>query len=266
MPRKAVKTEPWRNRITRHAEIDPAQLLANPKNWRIHPAAQQDALAAVIDDVGYVDEVTVQDGTDVVVDGHLRVALALQSGQATIPVAYTDLSDDEADVILATFDPIGAMAATDNALLGSLLSNIEREDGDLNDTLNRIAEREGIAHGDEDKYTTKIETPIYTPTGDEPDLSELTDTRRRDALARDIQAADIPDDVRAFLLSAAERHVVFDYRNIAEYYAHADADVQRLMEDSALVIIDVNRAIELGYAKLRDDLLDLVESAKHATP
>jgi ParB-like chromosome segregation protein Spo0J len=262
MPRRKPSTEPWRNRIVRHAEIDPQQLLANPKNWRIHPAAQQDALSAVIDDVGFVDEVTVQDGSDVVIDGHLRVALALQSGQATIPVAYTDLDDDEADVILATLDPIGAMAATDNALLGQLLGGIEREDRDVQNVLSGIAEREGITDDDEDKYTTKIETPIYTPTGDEPAISDLTDTTRRDELAAAIAAADIPDDVRAFLLSAAERHVVFDYRNIAEYYAHADADVQRLMEDSALVIIDVNRAIELGYAKLRDDLLDLVESAK----
>src|SRR6266704_2927845 len=34
----------WRNRIVGHGEEDPEQLLANPKNWRIHPKNQQDAL------------------------------------------------------------------------------------------------------------------------------------------------------------------------------------------------------------------------------
>ena len=33
----------WRNRIVGHGEEAPDQLLANPKNWRIHPKAQQDA-------------------------------------------------------------------------------------------------------------------------------------------------------------------------------------------------------------------------------
>ena len=55
-----------------------------------------------------------------------------------------------------------------------------------------------------------------------------------------------------FLRHAAERHVVFNFRNIAEFYAHADAEVQNLMERSALVIIDFNRAIEGGFIELTD--------------
>ena len=44
----------WRNRITGSGEEAPDQLLANPANWRIHPKAQQDALAGAIDAVGWV--------------------------------------------------------------------------------------------------------------------------------------------------------------------------------------------------------------------
>ena len=51
---------------------------------------------------------------------------------------------------------------------------------------------------------------------------------------------------------------MFNYRNIAEYYAHADVDVQELMEDSALVIIDYNKAIELGYVKLSRSVAEMV--------
>lgn len=114
------------------------------------------------------------------------------------------------------------------------------------------------------KYTNKIETPIYEPTGDEPPVAELTKTERHDALRQEIDAADIPEDVRTFLIAAATRHIVFDYRNIAEFYAHANETVQQLMEDSALVIIDVDRAIELGYAKMRSELLDMTAEAVEA--
>ena len=34
----------WQNRITRYGEAAPGELLANEKNWRTHPQAQQDAL------------------------------------------------------------------------------------------------------------------------------------------------------------------------------------------------------------------------------
>ena len=67
------------------------------------------------------------------------------------------------------------------------------------------------------------------------------------------------DEEKEFLKYAAFRHNVFNYRNIAEYYAHADEEMQALMEKSALVIIDVNDAIANGYATLNADILDMME-------
>ena len=64
----------------------------------------------------------------------------------------------------------------------------------------------------------------------------------------------LPEDEKAFLRYAAQRHTVFNYKYIAEYYAHAEAPTQRLMENSGLVIIDFNRAIELGYVKLSEEI------------
>ena len=52
MTRKTRATAPttaWRNRIIGSGEEAPDQLLANPANWRIHPKAQQDALAGALD-------------------------------------------------------------------------------------------------------------------------------------------------------------------------------------------------------------------------
>ena len=67
------------------------------------------------------------------------------------------------------------------------------------------------------------------------------------------------EEVREFLELAAYRHLVFDYHNIAEYYAHADPEVQELMEESALVIIDYNDAISGGYARLKSDIDIMME-------
>ena len=38
----------WQNRIVGYGEEPPDQLLANPRNWRTHPASQTDALAGVL--------------------------------------------------------------------------------------------------------------------------------------------------------------------------------------------------------------------------
>ena len=88
-------TTGWRNRITGSGQEAPDQLLANPANWRIHPKAQQDALAGALDAVGWVQQVLVNRNTGFVVDGHARVALALSRGEPTVPVLYVDLDADE---------------------------------------------------------------------------------------------------------------------------------------------------------------------------
>lgn len=83
-----------------------------------------------------------------------------------------------------------------------------------------------------------------------------TDDTRYNELIGEIDAADIPEEDKEFLKKAAVRHIVFNYTKIAEYYAHASKEVQELMENSALVIIDYNKAIELGYVQLTKQILD----------
>ena len=129
----------WQNRITRYGEESPDQLLANPKNWRIHPQPQQDALAGILGDVGVVQNVIVNERSGFVVDGHLRVALAMRTGQPTIPVTYVDLDDAEEALILATIDPVAAMAATDDANLAELLAMIETDNADVQALLDSLS-------------------------------------------------------------------------------------------------------------------------------
>lgn len=118
----------WANRILGHGEESPDDLLAHPMNHRIHSKAQQEALGTVLSNVGLVQSVIVNQRTGFVVDGHLRISLAMRSGQKTIPVTYVDLSDDEERIILASLDAIGAMAVQDEAKLSELIQSVETED------------------------------------------------------------------------------------------------------------------------------------------
>ena len=106
----------------------------------------------------------------------------------------------------------------------------------------------------DNNYSRKIEAPIYTPKGDKPALSELYDETRTNELLAEIEAAELPEDEKRFLRIAAQRHTVLNFKRIAEYYANSPAPIQRLMENSALVIIDFGRAIELGYVKLSEEI------------
>ena len=102
------------------------------------------------------------------------------------------------------------------------------------------------ASGDgENSYTDKIKAPVYTPKGDKPEIKTMIDPGKTRSLVDEIKAAEIEDkELRGFLIAAAQRHVVFSYDKIAEYYAHAEPHIQDLMEKSALVIIDFDKAIE----------------------
>jgi ParB-like chromosome segregation protein Spo0J len=139
-----VTSTPWRNRILGHGEEVPDQLLANPRNWRIHPKAQQDALSGVLDEVGWVQDVIVNQQTGFVVDGHLRVSLAISRGESKIPVVYVDLTSDEEALILATLDPLSAMAASAKDALESLLAEVSTGDDAVKGMLEDVAKGAGL--------------------------------------------------------------------------------------------------------------------------
>src|SRR5690606_25286390 len=112
------------------------------------------------------------------------------------------------------------------------------------------------ADGAPDKYTAKIESPVYEIRGDCPEVEDLLDLTKAHELLAAIDQADLPPEVAAFLRAAAMRHARFNYGKIAEFYAHADAPTQALFEASALVIIDFDAAIEHGFVRMTKLLLD----------
>jgi ParB-like chromosome segregation protein Spo0J len=118
----------WRNRIVGHADVPPADLVANPRNWRSHPPEQQRALAGALAEVGWVAEVLVNLTTGHVVDGHLRIELAISRSEPNVPVTYVELTEAEERLVLASLDPIGGMADAEALALEYLLADLKPAD------------------------------------------------------------------------------------------------------------------------------------------
>jgi len=245
-----------RNRITGEGQEDPEQLLPNPLNFRRHPKQQVSALGGVLDEIGWIQRVIVNQTTGHLLDGHARVELAIKRKEKTIPVLYVSLTEEEEKLALATFDPIGAMATTDASILDLLLPSITTDNAAIQAVLDSL----GMPSNKDSLYTRKIEPPIYEPKGDNFKPSELYSSKKTKALLKEIEAVEMPEDVREFLRQASHRHTVFDYAKIAEFYAHAPDDIKALMEKSALVIIDFEQAIENGFVKLSKRMRELVNA------
>ena len=197
------------------------------------------------------------DKDGVILAGHTRLLAAKELGLEKVPCIVAEgLTEEQVRAFRIADNKTGEIAVWDLELLDEELKNIFDIDmSAFGFDLSDIPEEE-MSHAD--IYTKKMNIPQYEPTGDEVDLSELVDTGKTETLIGEINDADIPEDIKGFLREAAHRHSVFDYRNIAEYYAQADPAVQKLMERSALVIIDIDDAIANGYVRLTKRAQDLI--------
>ena len=120
------------NNIAGEGQEAPDNLLANPFNYRKHPKWQRDALLSQMKAVGWIQRVIVNRRTGHLIDGHLRVELALERSEPQVPVLYVDLDEHQEQLALATLDPISALAEQDHTLLDELLTGLPSyEDNDL---------------------------------------------------------------------------------------------------------------------------------------
>ena len=112
-----------------------------------------------------------------------------------------------------------------------------------------------------EKYSIKITPPIYNPKKkNKPKLSECVDLEKYNQLKKEIESnKNLSEEERTLLLLASTRHICFNYENIAEYYCHCSDNTKSLMEKNALVIVDINKAIEFGFVKLTEEIIDIIE-------
>lgn len=212
-----------------------------------------DAVAASIREFGFKVPL-VLDGDGTIIAGHTRWKAAKKLGLDTVPcVVADDLTPEQVRAFRLADNKTAELAEWDEEALAKELSEIM----DIDMTLFGFTEdgEEGEEEP-EDIYSTSANVPQYEIQGDNPSISEMLDTEKADELIAEIEASSVSEEEKQFLIRAAHRHNVFNYKNVAEYYAHASPEMQSLMEKSALVIIDIDNAIANGYATLMAEVLD----------
>ena len=122
----------WQNRIVGEGTKPAREFLANPGNWRIHPKFQQDVMTDVFKQVGWIQRVVENVRNGHLIDGHLRVELALSAGEETpVPYLQVDLSEEEENFVLSTLDPISTLAVADRQQLQDLMSSLSTESDNI---------------------------------------------------------------------------------------------------------------------------------------
>mgnify|MGYP001571202837 CR=1 FL=1 len=252
------------------AMVDINLLSEFPTNYNEHGEKQLDLLGKIITEQGWRNPVVVSKRSNYVIRGHGRIEAARRIGLSEVPVDYQDYDSDLQEKLdLVADNQIAKLANPNNGILSDLLLELDAHNIDMDLTgfdsdalvdfmLPVIPEPD---MGADNPYTSRTGTPIYEPKEEEaPPIFSLFEESKVHELMTEIQQVEteigLDPEIRDFLMHSAQRHRKFNFKKIAEYYAHADKNVQKLFENSALVIIDFDAAIEQGYVSLRDELID----------
>jgi len=239
-------------------------LIPYVNNSRKHSDEQVAQIAASIKEFGWTNPILV-DGEKGIIAGHGRLMAARKLKMSEVPVIeLTHLTETQKKALIIADNKLALNADWDNELLTIELNEL-LADGFALDILGfNQFDLDQIFMSEEElkednPYTTNINTPSYEPVGEKPSLDELYDDEKAMDLITTIQVSKLSNKEKQFLMSAASRHIVFNYEKIANFYAHSSKECQQLMEDSALVIIDFNKAIENGFVKLTNEINEMFD-------
>ena len=196
---------------------------------------------------GLVDPIIVN--TDkTVIGGHQRLKICKELNHKEIDCVILDLSKDEEKELNIRL----------NKNTGDFDMDILANEFDIQELVDwgfkHIDLGLNIDKLDENPYTDKVSAPTYESSKEKPNVNSLYDSSKADQLIEKIKQSSISEQDKNFLINSAKRHIVFDYSKIADYYVHSSKDVQELMEDSALIIIDFEKAIKQGYVRLNKEI------------
>ena len=231
------------------------ELMFDPSNVRTHNNKNLDAIKGSLAKFGQQKPIVIN-AEGVVIAGNGTLAAAKALGWQSLNVVRTGLEGSDATAYAIADNRTADLAEWDDGALAEILSALQIEDESLVDAAGFSSEEltemvDELAGQGHSNYTRKIEAPIYEPTGEKPSVSSLLDDAKTQILKGEITDANIPEEVALFLLAAAERHTKFNFSLIANFYANTeDEKIRGLFRKSALVIIDFDEAIELGFVKL----------------
>lgn len=244
--------------------VDLDTLIPYAKNSRTHSEEQVAQIAASISEFGFTNPVLIGNDNDIIA-GHGRVLAARKLKLKKVPcIRLGHLTETQKRAYVIADNKLALNAGWDEELLAIELTDLREVDFDLNltgfdaDEIEAFLNPEPEESSLSDEYTHKVDTPVYEPKGEKPDISELVDKERTKFLVDKITKANLDPEVESFLIEAANRHLTFNYEKIAEFYCHMDKEVQELMEDSALVVIDFQKAMQLGYLRLKAEVEEML--------
>lgn len=239
------------------------QLSEFPNNYNEHGDQQLELLGKIITEQGWRNPVVVSKRSNYVIRGHGRIDAARRIGLTEVPVDYQDYDSDVQEKLdLVADNQIAKLADPNHAVLSELLLELDANNVDM--------DLSGFDHNAlvdymlpvmptdaESPYSNKTVAPIYeAKEAEAPPVNQMFDDIKVNHLLDKISKTELEPEIREFLTLASYRHAKFDFGKIAEFYCHADPSVQQLMQDSALVIIDFDKAIEENYVTLRSELIE----------
>jgi ParB-like chromosome segregation protein Spo0J len=228
------------------------------KNAKKHPPKQIKQIAKSIKEFGFNQPIVV-DKQGVIIIGHGSFEAAKKLLLMEVPVEEVDLTEEQAKAYRLADNKLNESEWDMDLVLDELADlSLEMQE------LTGFESLEELRAELDNPYTSKVETPVYTPKSENPLITALYNDVKLKELQTEIEKSTIPDADKDFLKLAAYRHVVFDYSKIADYYASASKEVQDLMEKSALVIVDYDKAIELGFVELTKRLEEAYQKQHEA--
>jgi hypothetical protein len=251
-----------------------ADLSFDSENARSHSSNNLEAIKKSLDQFGQRKPIVLNaDGVVVAGNGTLQAAISLGWSEIDTVSVPADWTADQVKAFAIADNRTAELAEWNSEKLALQLSELEEFGWDLKDlgfTKTELADiiDDGLSKErleEENLYTAAINVPQYEIVGEKPSISELLDSDKANRLKSKILTSDAPEELKEFLIQATNRHIVFNYRKIAEFYPHASPEVQELMEESALVIIDANDAIRYGYANFIATINELESNDRNAS-
>lgn len=237
------------------------ELIPYVNNSRTHSDDQVAQIAASIKEFGWTNPILI-DGENGIIAGHGRLQAARKLGYKEVPtIELSGLSEAQKKAYIIADNKLALNAGWDNEMLKIELTDLLSQGFALDvlgfdqADLDEIFLPEDIK--EDNQYTQKVDIPTYEPEGEKPSLEDLYDDEKAMDLITTIQESKLHEKEKQFLMAAASRHIVFNYEKIANFYAHSSKECQELMEQSALVIIDFDKAIENGFVKLTEQINEM---------
>jgi hypothetical protein len=236
-------------------------------NSRTHSDAQILQIQKSIKEFGFTNPLLITKDNSIIA-GHGRLAAAKELGLKSVPtIVLSNLTKKQQQAYVIADNQLALNAGWDLDILKLEMESLINLDFNVDvlgfdDTfLDELMPKNLLddAGGGENPYTMTIEAPTYEPSDEKPPVSALISLEKTSQLIEKIQASSVSEDEKKFLLLAAERHTVFDFSKIANYYAHSNEEMQALMEDSALVIIDYNKALQDGFVQINKEMVNQFE-------